>query len=306
MEARANFGDGLMFYSKVVNLIICRCFQIDETWVQQWTEANEAVRSKMKRLLVISLLSVFALARAEVIPVDLKEDCKIDSTPTMTMYWAGQQARAVLVLIPGGDGNIGIKPEMVDLKNPFYKALKRLSDPALTSGTTDVVIFDSPYPLSPNQPYPSARGTSDHIKRMESVLAFYRKKTHLPVWVMGHSNGGISLMELIRYLQKTNQTKLIDGMVVSSARNESSFSAPLNFPILFIDHKNNGCTKGTQTVYRTYESVKKITSSPVGQVLITSGESQSADPCRSGFHMYFKAEEELSKALDDFIGKNTH
>jgi hypothetical protein len=257
----------------------------------------------MKRLLVLALLSVFALARAEVIQVDLKEDGKIDSKPTMTMYWAGQQARAVLVLIPGGDGNIGIKPETPDLKHPFYQALKRLSAPALTSGATDVVIFDNPYPLSPNQRYPSARGTSDHIKRMESVLAFYKEKTHLPVWVMGHSNGGISLMELIRDLQKTDRTKLIDGMVVSSARNESSFSAPLNFPILFIDHKNNGCAVDDQTVYRTYESVKKITSSAVGQVLITSGESQSANPCYSGFHMYFKAEDELSKALDDFIGK---
>ena len=260
----------------------------------------------MKQFLVWVLLSVFTLARAEVIPVEFNENGKIDSTPTMTMYWAGQKARAVLVLIPGGDGNIGIKLETLDLKHPFYQALKRLSDPALTSGTTNVVIFDSPYPLSPNQRYPSARGTSNHIKRMESVLAFYKEKTHLPVWVMGHSNGGISLMELVRDLQKTDRTKLIDGMVVSSARNESLFSAPLNFPILFIDHKNNGCMVDAETVYRTYESVKKITSSPVGQVLITSGESQSADPCHSGFHMYFGAEDELSKALDDFIGKNTH
>lgn len=259
----------------------------------------------MKRLLALTMFSVFAIARAEVIPVDLKEEGKIESTPTMTMYWAGQQSRAVLVLIPGGDGNIGIKPETPDLKHPFYQALKRLSDPTLTSGTTDVVVFDSPYPLSPNQRYPSARATSDHVKRVKSVLAFYKEKTHLPVWVMGHSNGGITLMELIKDLQKTNRIKLIDGMVVSSARNESSFSAPLNFPILFMDHKNNGCAVDDQTVYRTYESVKKIASSPVGQVLITSGESQSANPCVSGFHMYFKADAELSKALDDFIGKNT-
>lgn len=260
----------------------------------------------MKPILALALLSVFAWARAEVIPVDLKEDGKIDSTPTMTMYWAGRQARAVLVLIPGGDGNIGIKLETPDLKHPFYQALKRLTDPALTSGATDVVIFDSPYALSPNQRYPAARGSSDHVKRIESVLAFYKERTRLPVWIMGHSNGGISLMELIKALQKNNRTKLIDGMVVSSARNESAFSAPLDFPILFIDHKNNGCAVDTQTVYRTYESVKTIASRAVGQVLITSGESQSANPCYSGFHMYFKAEDELSKALDDFIVKNTH
>lgn len=33
---------------------------------------------------------------------------------------------------------------------------------------------------------------------------------------------------------------------------------------------------------------------------------QNDDSCHSGFHMYFKAEEELSNALDDFIRKNTH
>jgi len=262
----------------------------------------------MKKLVALFILAFALMGHAEVIPVDLKQDGKVDATPTMTMYWPARKARAVLVLIPGGDGYLGIKPETVDLAHPFYQALKRLTASDLTSGSIDVVIFDSPYRLSSpgHTRYPSARSGSDHIQRIESVLVFYKEKSHLPVWVMGHSNGGISLMELIKHLQKTDRTTLVDGMVVSSARNEAAFSAPLNFPILFIDHKDNGCTFDNQTVYRTYESVKKISSSVVGQALITSGESQNADPCHSGYHMYFKAEEELSKTLDDFIVRNTH
>ncbi len=263
----------------------------------------------MKTLLALFTLVIALSGHAEVIPVDLKQDGKVDSTPTMTMYWPAQKARAVLVLIPGGDGYLGIKPDTVDLAHPFYQALKRLTTPDLTSGSIDVVIFDSPYRLSSpgfGKRHPSERTSSDHIQRIESVLVFYKEKSHLPVWVMGHSNGGISLMELIKHLQRTDRTTMIDGMVVSSARNEAAFSAPLNFPILFIDHKDNGCTNDNQTVYRTYDSVKKISSSVVGQVLITSGESQNADPCYSGHYMYFKAEEELSKALDEFIVRNTH
>lgn len=243
---------------------------------------------------------------AEVVSIDLVENGKIiDASPTLTMFWQGENSKAVLVLIPGGDGHIGLKKDRQDIKFHFYQTIKLLSNPSATSGNFDVVIFDSPYPLSPNQKYPSARGSSDHIKRIESVLAYYKEKTQLPIFIMGHSNGGISLMELIRKLQKENKTHLIGGMIVSSARNETLFSPPLNFPILFIDHKNNGCSRSDMTVYETYEKVENFSQSVVEQILITSGESQNNNPCFSGYHMYYKAEVEVSKALDGFLTRNT-
>ena len=59
------------------------------------------------------------------------------------------------------------------------------------------------------------------------------------------------------------------------------------------------------TVYETYETVKNFSQSVVEQILITSGESQNNNPCFSGYHMYYKAEVEASKALDGFLTRNT-
>jgi hypothetical protein len=261
---------------------------------------------KFRLILLVVLLIISCAVGAEVLPVPFLEDGKvIDSTPTMTMYWKGQEAKAVLILIPGGDGNVGIKPDTSDLKNPFYQIFKRLSLIDQTSGKIDAVIFDSPYPLSPNQRYPSARGTTDHVKRIKSVVKFYKEKTTLPVWIIGHSNGGISLMEFIKHLQDVNETSLISGMVVSSARNESQFASPIDFPILFMDHKNNGCTVDSATIYSTFEKVKAISHNKVERTFISSGESQSLNPCVSGYHMYYKAGEEVSKVLEDFVLQNT-
>ena len=49
--------------------------------------------------------------------------------------------------------------------------------------------------------------------------------------VMGHSNGGISLTEFLKYARKNQRMDLISGMVVSAVRNESYFEAPIGFPI---------------------------------------------------------------------------
>ena len=208
--------------------------------------------------LAITVLALPVLSCAEVVAVDLAENGKLLSEiPTQTLYWKAPTPSAVLVLIPGGDGHIGIRTDTVDLRHPFYLALKTLTNPDLTTGSFDVVIFDSPKPLSPGQRYPSDRGSSDHIKRIESVVSNYRERTGLPIFIMGHSNGGISLMEFIRYLQKNKKTQIISGMIVSSARNEASFSAPIDFPVLFIDHKSNACSVTLRAVYDTYGKEKR-------------------------------------------------
>jgi len=152
---------------------------------------------------LLTLVAAFSHA-AEVIPVEPMEKCFLcSSAPSLTMYWQGKNAKAVLMLIPGGEGYIGLKPGQTDNRFHQFQTLKRLTDPELTSGHFDVVVLDSPGPLSPHQAYPSARGSSDHMVRIESAVRFYKEKTGLPVWLMGHSNGGISLTEFLKYARKT-------------------------------------------------------------------------------------------------------
>lgn len=254
-------------------------------------------------MVVAAALMAAAPAHAGVIAIEpMEKGIFISSEPSLTMYWQGQSSKALLLFIPGGEGKIGLKPGQMDHGSHFHQMLKRLTNPELTSGRFDVVLLDSPTELSPRQPYPSARGSSDHLTRIESAVRYYKEKTGLPVWLMGHSNGGISLSEFVKRMQKENKTDLVAGMIVSGARSESYFDAPLNMPILYLHHKSDGCSKSSPTSgYSNYLKVKAINQSVTEFAYVTEGESESADPCRSGHHMYYGANEQAAKIIDIFM-----
>lgn len=253
--------------------------------------------------LAAGFLACFANAHAEVIPIaSTSTGVFASSAPTLTFYWQGKDSKAVLLFIPGGPGQVGLRPDTTEPQGERPQMIRRLSDPEATSGRYDVVLVESPYPLSPNSPYPSARGTSDHIKRIEAAALYYKQKTGLPVWVMGHSNGGISLTAFVKYLQGEGKTDLISGMVALEVRSESSFAPPIDFPVLFVHHRKSDCqyVSGSEAL-KTYEKLKEFDKAPTAFVWITGGEAQGADPCSSGFHVFHNAGPEVAKAIDDFL-----
>jgi len=258
----------------------------------------------MRRLL-LTLFLIGSCVRAEVIPVEPIEKCFLcNSDPSMTMYWPGKDAKALILFIPGGEGYLGLKLGQTEVRGQLLQTLRRLTQPELTSGKWDVVLLDSPSELSPRQAYPSARASSEHLTRIESVVHFYKKKTGLPIWLMGHSNGGISLTEFLKYAQKNDKVALISGFIASGIRDESYFNAPIAFPIFFIHHKADGCYHTRPGVsYANYEKVKGVTSAPTQFFYVIGGESQAIDPCRSGFHMYNGAGVETAHAIDEFMSK---
>jgi len=252
----------------------------------------------MKKIFLI-LSFVATSAFSEVISVDQNTSgFSISSTPTQTLYWKGNNSKAILVFIPGGNGYLDLKPTTTDRKYSFYQTLKSLTDPELTSGNLDVVLIDFPVPLQNL----IDRGTNDHMVRIESVIQFYREKSGLPIWLMGHSNGGISLTNFILFLQKNNKTKEIAGVIASAVRNGTNFSEPLDFPILFLHHEQDGCTNTLgSNAWNLFEKVKGFSKSDVQFKWITGGTPESGDPCRSGFHMYFNSGTEASKLIENFI-----
>ena len=220
------------------------------------------------------------------------------------MYWKGEDSKAVVIFIPGGEGYIGLKEGQTDHRFQFFSMLRSLSKSYLTKGKFDVVLLDSPSELSPRQSYPSDRGAFDHMIRIESAIKYYKEKTGLPVWLMGHSNGGISLTEFFKYAKKNNKTDLISGLIASGIRDESYFDAPISFPMLFIHHEKDGCTYTKPTAsQKNFLKVKEISKFPTEFISVTSGSAESGDPCRSGYHNYFEASDETSKSIELFLLK---
>ena len=141
--------------------------------------------------------------------------------------------------------------------------------------------------------------------RIESAIRYYKEKTGLPVWLMGHSNGGISLTEFFKYAKKNNKTDLIAGFIASGVRSETYFEAPISFPILFIHHEKDGCSDTVpKSSFANYEKVKAVSKFPTEFVYVTSGSAESTNPCISGTHMYNGANQEFAKYIESFVLKN--
>jgi pimeloyl-ACP methyl ester carboxylesterase len=266
------------------------------------------------RVLALAAIAWLASpAPAQVVAVEqIEKSLLVLSKPTLTVLRpaGGPQPRAVLLMMPGGEGQIGLQPDgALDTSPPrtsFAAVPRRLVDSQLTSGAVHVVAVDSPYSLGYGAQLP-LRAARDHLVRMESVAQFYRARLGLPIWVMGHSNGGYSVAEFAKYLQDRKKEDLVAGLVFSAARTISDFgSGPFRWPALFVVSAEDGCTgtsaEGNEKLYQRF---KERNAAPTEFVQVRSAQPEGGDPCRTGTHMYHRAEEEVAKILDDFIARHT-
>src|SRR4051812_14620734 len=105
------------------------------------------MNSNRLRIVVCLAASILAIwsacdgAVAEVVAVPTGDAAR---SPTLTMYWEGADSKAVFMLIPGGEGQLHLKPDQIDVGNQFYQTLKQLSVGTDPKEIFDVVLFDSP------------------------------------------------------------------------------------------------------------------------------------------------------------------
>lgn len=255
----------------------------------------------MKRLLFAFVFIVCSVsARAELIAVDIIGS----DTPTITKYHKGKKSKALIVFIPGGLGQFNFGPEKTDSTFHYSQTIKKLTDPNITSGQFDLVFVDSPYslPVKCCQWYtPGVRGSDDHIKRIESVVIFYKKKTGLPIILMGHSNGAISQVEFYKYLQKNKKTELINVLVFSGKRLEAKIDDSINLPVIFIHHSKDQCNHTPYDDAKDhYNNLLKFNKSYTSFISIEGGRSEGGDWCmgHNTYHMIFEAGDEYAKKLD--------
>jgi alpha-beta hydrolase superfamily lysophospholipase len=190
----------------------------------------------------------------------------------------------------------------------FNRMLRTLSEPDLVAGGINVVIFDNPVPIPGNGPrgWPAGRAGTEHLRRIEGVVGHYREKLGVPVWVMGHSNGGISVTELLKHLQGSASSAMIAGLVYSAGRDGASFDGDTTLPVLLLHHEMDACPNTTpQHTLRTFNKLRERGNKVAEFVSIKGGEAEPKDPCVSGFHMYFGSGDEVPKAIDRYVAKHT-
>jgi len=233
----------------------------------------------------------------------------ISSEPTVTHLWRSDlanEAKATLVFIPGGAGSVGMKPTWSSdspylTRYHFNQTLRRLSDKSATSGAFHVVIYDHPTKFQDMRQL-TDRTSNDHMVRIESVIRHYAGLLKKPVWLMGHSNGGYSIAEFQRYMAKNGKSDLVQGLIFSAGREEASFTAEVNKPMLFLVAEQDGCGKTSPSANQgIFERVREANKAPTKFVWIKTAQPEARDPCFSGIHMYYGAGEEVSRVLDEFL-----
>jgi hypothetical protein len=273
-----------------------------------------SIHSGIRRVLVVLLAVQTCWALAEVIPVAPSyQGFLASSEPTMTFLFPTTDARATLVFIPGGEGRVGLKPEWTAEHRYFSRyhfnlALRSLGDSKQTSGRYNVVIFDSPVDLLIANHWSPMRMGSEHLSRVEDVVRHYRNKLGKPVWLMGHSMGSISVTEFYKRLQDNKSEDLITGLIISGGENGTSLNyTATRLPVLVLHHENDECVGNTPAHARKLHEKLAESGNAAAELAFIKTGTRSPDnnnPCRSGYHMYYGAGDDLARVLDQFMGKH--
>jgi hypothetical protein len=218
---------------------------------------------------------------------------------TTTAYWSSPNSKAVLIFLPGGDGNFNIAS-----RNPVKPSwvLSKLYDASQKSPGLDLVFVDSPYSLGMRGGNIAPRFSKEHLSRMLSVIQFYKEKTGGPIYLIGHSNGTISEAEFLN--QSPDNQKLLAGIIFSGSRNETSVDGPLNIPVLVLHHEDdaNGRWTSYSNAENLYKKIKALNGGPTQFSAVHGGEA-GGDPSTSGHHMYEGSFDEAANNIWSFIFK---
>jgi len=264
----------------------------------------------MKRLLFAFVFIFYSIsARAELIEVPHPNPKLFQQKFTMTAYYQGQKSKALIVFIPGGYGQINydhVKKQ--DSLWHFDHTLRKMTwnIPNVSEGRFDLVFFDSPYHAGvkggthwPQFPFdPGIRASADHAERIQSIIEYYRDKTGLPIILLGHSNGVLSIVYYYNHVIK-NEIKIQPDLIVFSAgRWEVSLPDSIITPVIFVHNIKDGCN-GTrlEDAKNYYELLIKKDSKRAKFIEIESGVEASDNPCwgNSRHNMYQADNEFISK-----------
>jgi pimeloyl-ACP methyl ester carboxylesterase len=225
---------------------------------------------------------------AVVISIEAPEKTTFASKdPTLTMLFESEQpAKATVVFIPGGDGTTPIKEGMTYTTHPWTVGILL----PLTKAGYNVVTISNPTAIDARSGQPGG----DRLDRIESAVKYYRDKLKVPVILLGHSNGTAAVHEFANRSEENRQS--IVGIVISAGRQEYRLNVEVKFPILIVHHKLDACdTTSYSSATSRYESYKAMKLA-VKFVAIEGGEG-GGQPCYAGYHMYYRAYQEVADAL---------
>jgi len=207
--------------------------------------------------------------------------------------------RAAVILLAGGHGGLQISDNgsFAWGKGNFLVRSRRLfADQGLL-----VVVVDAP---SDRQmpPYLSGfRGTSKHVMDLKAVIAWVRKQSDVPVWLVGTSRGTESAAYTATYLSGRDGP---DGLVLTSTILSDTKEFPVTslqldrvrIPVLVVHHMDDGCR------HCSYAHISRLMdalgNAPKKELIPVRGGTSQGDPCEAwSYHGFNGIESEVVEKI---------
>lgn len=217
---------------------------------------------------------------------------------TVTSYFMPREgASATLVLLTGGNGNIGLTGDVPTAQN----FLVRSRDLFAAAGFN---VFIMGRPKDRPDLDPAFRIGAAHVEDLRQVVAHLRREGGLPVWLVGTSRGTISAaagaIALGDQIAGIVLTSSVTGFKVPGAVPSQNLAA-IRVPVLVMHHEEDGCRMCNP--HELGGIMDGLTAAPVKKrLLVRGGEGARGDPCEAlHWHGYVGMEAEAVARITDWI-----
>lgn len=251
-----------------------------------FSAVRPSIRAKrLFTFLTLVLLCFSAKAQVSDLPFD-------GGSPTRTLLAATQSPKALVILLIGGDGKVGIfNNGTARSTHTFVRSQEFWAQYGI-----DSVLVDSRDFLVTRD---GDRLSNDYQNRLLSVVNYYKNKMQLPIWLFGHSNGTISVAEFVNRFGKQN---VIAGFIVAGTEKTAILKDDSSLPALAIHHSQDSCS--VTPISASQEIIKSRPKGTRAEFITIDGGVSTGNVCWSlAYHGFNQRENEMVKVAAEFILK---
>lgn len=256
----------------------------------------------MKHLAVSFFLMLCVAAGAQT----TQEVVDIPTRPGVTertIVLTPPNSKAAVVLLAGGHGGLQIYPNgsMKWGEGNFLVRTRQLfADQGLR-----VAIVDAPSDRQTAPYLAGFRQTPEHAADLKAVIAWLRKTSAGPVWLVGTSRGTQSVAYVATELSGIDGP---DGIVLTSTiladnRSRAVPAMPLDkirVPVLVVHHEQDGCSVCPYS--EVPAMMAKLATAPRSELLSFKGGQNRGDPCEAfAYHGFNGLEPEVVRQVAAWV-----
>ena len=241
------------------------------------------MRNIIPFLICLLLTSSFAYAKKINIP-------EISDNDIFVYY--NKSAKVNFIGFVGGDG---LKGNASKSQNPLARSGKDFRD-----SDSNYYVFPNPIKKKPI----GDRKNKDHMSRISILIDHIKKENNLPIVLLGHSRGSISVAAAANTLEKGKISGIVIlGSITASHGKHTPYQLTMQhmlketkIPVLVVHHEKDSCS------VTPYVGAKNLAKKNNYKLITISGGGTSGDQCGPlHYHGFEGTTDQVINSIQDWI-----